>query len=277
MRCNWQAYLNLVPPAYRREVDMLGRENLQELRLRLNRAPELLMQGGSRSLTRPVQPEDLQYCVSAASRYSPWAAATVSRGYLTGPGGHRLGLCGEAAVKDGQVQSIRNLTSVNLRAAREFPGIANRFRDLRGSVLIIGRPGSGKTTLLRDYIRVCSDVLGETVCVVDERMELFPPGNGFETGAHTDVLSGWNKAEGTEAAIRNMNPDTVAVDEITAETDCRALLYGGWCGVRLVATAHASSRQELLTRPVYRPLAESGLFEHLIVLGRDKTGSRETL
>ena len=52
--------------------------------------------------------------------------------------------------------------------------IAKLIADRKGSVLIIGRPGSGKTTLLRDLIRQRSDRVGDTVCVVDERCELFP-------------------------------------------------------------------------------------------------------
>ena len=39
MACNWQAFLNLVPPRLRGEVDKLGKEQLQELRLRLQGEP----------------------------------------------------------------------------------------------------------------------------------------------------------------------------------------------------------------------------------------------
>ena len=74
-----------------------------------------------------------------------------------------------------------------------------------------------------------------------------------------------------------MGPDTIAIDEITAYEDCQALLQAGWCGVSLLATAHAGSREDLLRRPVYRPIIESGLFDTLLVLSGDKTWHAERL
>ena len=68
-----------------------------------------------------------------------------------------------------------------------------------------------------------------------------------------------------------MNPDYVAVDEITAEYDCEGLLHAGWCGVAVLATAHAGNKEELYKRPMYKPLLESGLFDTLVVMHPDKS------
>lgn len=274
MRCAWQAYLNLLPPRLRKDVDNLGRDTLQELRLRLNMPPELVTGTGSRWLTEPVSAEDLKFCVNIASRYSPWAAATSADGYITAQGGHRIGLCGEATVSGSVMTGISSLTSLCLRVARDFPGIARKASALEGSVLILGRPGSGKTTLLRDLIRQRSDKGQGSVAVVDERRELFPvsdAGYSFPIGKCTDVLSGSKKSQGIEAVLRSMGPATIAVDEITAQEDCQALIHAGWCGVELMATAHASSLQELYTRPVYKPIVQSRLFETVIILRPDKS------
>ena len=246
---------------------MLGRERLQELRLRLGLPPELIRQEDRIRLNRSVTAEDLSYTVNAASRYSPWSAATAAKGYITAPGGHRIGLCGEAVVQGGEMTGIRRVTSLCIRVARDFSGICGSLKRLTGSVLILGRPGSGKTTLLRDVIRQWSEF--ENVAVVDERGELFPM--GFDTGPRTDVLTGCGKAQGLDVLLRTMSPHTIAVDEITAEEDCRALIRAGWCGVRLLATAHAASREELLRRPVYQPLAQCGLFDTLVILRSDKS------
>ena len=280
MRCAWQVYRNLVPHWMRESVDRLGRDTLQVLRLRIDAPPELKLRNGNYFLDKPVREEDLKYCVNIASRYSPWASTTVRKGYITAQGGHRLGLCGDAVISEGRMTGIRNLTSVNLRVARDFPGIAKDIGKHIGSVLIIGKPGSGKTTLLRDMIRTRSDEHDGCVAVVDEREEIFPKAENemcFSVGKHTDVLSGCPKPEGIEAVLRNMSPDTIALDEITADEDCRALMYAGWCGVKLIATAHAGSRQDLLSRPVYRPLIESRLFELLVVLHEDKTWHYERM
>ena len=78
-------------------------------------------------------------------------------------------------------------------------------------------------------------------------------------------------------ALRTMGPKCIAVDEITAAEDCQSLISAGWCGVELLATAHAASCEDLKKRPVYRPLAESGLFEQAIILSRDKSWRMERM
>ena len=273
MNCAWKELLGILPPAIRRDVDSLGRDRGQCLRLRLGQAPELCCGCGSRSLPGRVTGEDLQYVVNAASRYSPWNAATAARGYLTAPGGHRIGLCGEAVVRDGAVTGIRELTSLCIRIARDFPGIAAGLGDIRGSVLILGAPGWGKTTLLRDLIRQIS--LRETVAVVDEREELFP--RGFDRGCHTDVLSGCAKDPGLDMVIRTMGPASAAVDEITSQADTQALLRGANCGVRLLAAAHAASPEEFRKRQIYRPLVEAQIFSAILMLHADQTMERMDL
>ena len=132
---------------------------------------------------------------------------------------------------------------------------------------IAGGSGSGKTTLLRDFIRQLSYI--ECISVVDERGELFPV--GYSRGDQMDVLIGCQKVEGLERVIRTMTPDTVAVDEITAEADTQALLQAAWCGVRLIATAHAASREDLRNRQIYRPLLDKQLFSTLVIMQPDKS------
>lgn len=274
MKCAWQAFINLLPVWMRESVDKQGKENLQELRLRLNSPPEQITKNGSYWLDRCVSAEDLHFCVNLASRYSPWAAGTTSRGFITAPGGHRIGLCGSAVTEDGCVSGISNLTSLCLRVARDFPGIAEKAAVYNGSVLIIGKPGSGKTTLLRDFVRQRSNNDNGCVAVVDERREIFPQTHNqfcFSVGRHTDILSGCHKKQGIEAVLRSMGPDTIAVDEITASEDCEALIHAGWCGVKLIATAHAGCRQDLFDRPVYQPIIRSGIFDTLIVMNADKS------
>ena len=278
MRCAWQAYLNLLPSWMRPVVDEVGERNLQELRMRIGAPPKMVLNGSTQTFGRAVIPEDLTYCVNAASRYSPWAAGTAAHGYLTTPGGHRLGICGSVVISDGVLTGIRTPTSLCLRVARDFPGIARNAFEPNRSVLIIGKPGSGKTTLLRDLIRQVSNIGQQNVSVVDERGELFPVVRDqfvFQCGEHIDVLTGCPKVTGVEMVLRTMGPSYIAVDEITAESDCAALVHAGWCGVKLLATAHAGSREDLLSRPVYKPLLDYGLFDILLILKADKTWTME--
>jgi len=273
MRCAWQAYLNLLPTWMRPEVDKLGSETLQELRLRTGRPPQLITAAGSQYLEREVRNDDLDYCVNAASRYSPWSSATIANGFITAQGGHRMGICGDVAIVNEKISTVTSITSLCVRVARDYPGIGFRAANIKGSILIIGSPGRGKTTLLRDLIRQKNTLYG-AIAVVDERRELFPVVNGsfcFPPGRQTDVISGCNKNDAIEMLIRTMNPQWIAVDEVTAEEDCDALIRAGWCGVSLLATAHAETLQDFLNRPVYKPLIACKLFKNIIVMQPDKS------
>lgn len=273
MTCRWQELLSILPPWMRERVNYIGRETLQELRLRVEAPPELVLSGQSRWLDRLITMEDIQFCINAASRYSPWAADSQSLGYLTASGGHRIGLCGQMISKDGKVTGFRSLSSICIRIARDFPGISSGICGEGRSVLILGAPGWGKTTLLRDLARVLSQK--HSVSVIDSREELFP--SGFQRGKRMDVLSACPKDTGIEMALRVMGPEIIAVDEITAGEDCAALRQAAGCGVKLLATAHAGSVEEFRRRPIYRPLWEAGIFDTCIVLLKDKSFREERM
>lgn len=266
MICAWKELLSVLPLWMRREVDDCS-ETAQDIRLRLGAPPEVVCCENSNWLRGSVTSEDLNFVINAASRYSPWAAATISQGYLTAPGGHRIGICGEAVMKEGRMTGIRNVSSLCIRVARDFPGLAEGLLNLIGSILILGAPGWGKTTLLRDLIRQKSNA-GHHISVVDERGELFP--TGFSMGDRTEVLTGCPKTQGIEALLRTMGPQIIAVDEITAIQDCEALRQAAWCGVNLLATAHASSLSDYLHREVYAPLVKQNLFDNIIILHADR-------
>lgn len=267
MICAWKELLSILPPWLKAALLPYEKSILQEIRIRVNCPPELVVAGKSLWLSRPAAQEDLRFLINTASRYSPWAATTVSQGYLTAPGGHRIGLCGDAIMKDGSFTGFRTIKSVCIRIARDFPDTI-RDQNLAGkSILILGAPGSGKTTLLRDIARkIAQDSM---VCVVDERLELFP--DGFPQGKKMDILSGCPKSIGIEIALRTMGPACIAVDEITSAADCQALIQAMFCGVSLLATAHAGGMPDFLRRPVYAPLRQTKLFDLFFVLHADKT------
>lgn len=272
MMCQWERALGILPLWLRPEVNELGKDRLQELRLRINAPPELNLGSKRIFLKRNISREDLLFCVNTASRYSPWAAETIAKGYLTIEGGHRLGLCGEAVCRSGAVTGIREVRSVNLRIARDFPGIASRVRP-GGSLLIVGAPGWGKTTLLRDLARQIAEK--ETVSVVDERGELFP--EGMKTGLHMDILTGCGKSQGIDMMLRTMGPEWISVDEITNPEDAAALIQALGCGVRLLATAHGQTLEGIRHRPAYRPLLEQKVFQTILFMNPDKSFRTERM
>ena len=60
--------------------------------------------------------------------------------------------------------------------------------------------------------------------------------------------------------LRAMNPQIIAVDEITVREDLRAIAMAAGCGVGLLATIHAADVTELAQKPLYRQLLEERVF-----------------
>ena len=237
------------------------RQMAEEFRLRAGQPLVVLLPEGERSLGAAVTPEDLETLCDLATDYSRYAAEeTLREGYLSVRGGFRVGLCGTAVMREGEIVQLRNLFSASVRIARQVKGAADGLlpRLCQGGrltdTLILAPPGLGKTTLLRDLIRQVSDGTDcepLRVALADERGEVAALYQGLpqlDVGAHTDVLDGCPKAQGLMLLLRAMNPQVLAVDEITAPEDAAALEMAANCGVSLLCTAHAGSLEELKAR-----------------------------
>ena len=83
----------------------------------------------------------------------------------------------------------------------------------------------------------------------------------------TDVLDGYPRAEGIVQALRVLAPTTLVCDEIATDADADAILLAAGCGVRMLASAHAGSIEELLHRRVLAPLLEADVFRWAVLLG----------
>lgn len=152
-------------------------QQLQEIRLRVGKPVLLYIDGreffqeeSGDVVCRTDRPavtaqEDLDQLIAYACSYSMYAfEEEISRGYLTLPGGHRMGLTGEAVLTDSdRVRNIKHISCVNIRISHEIRGAADAvlpflYRDGHFlNTLILSPPGCGKTTLLRDIVRQVSD------------------------------------------------------------------------------------------------------------------------
>ncbi|NMB00933.1 MAG: AAA family ATPase [Firmicutes bacterium] len=279
---------NYLSPSVREIIYQLALPSLEEIRLRLNRPLMVKDRSGFMYLSPDGQPcqaeygylvtkDDMERTLQLITENSWYAwEQEILGGYLTLPGGHRVGLGGQAVYSGGHLKTIRNISSLNFRQARAVVGAADPIINkivtpaparVR-STLIVSPPGCGKTTLLRDLTRQIAN-RGFQVVVIDERSEIASSFRGvpqLDVGTQTDVLDGYSKEVGVSHALRGLGPEVVVTDEIGHPEDAWILAELARGGVKVMATCHGSSWEQLKTRGWVRE--SLGIFELVVILSR---------
>ncbi len=285
--------LNYMPEHLRRMLSVAFAEagdSVQEIRIR-NRLPLIIAtQKGSFAVLPDgrispavggayiVENGDIQRVFRAICENSVYAfSEDIRQGFVTIRGGHRVGITGRASMCDGSIETFREISSLNIRIAKEIIGAANDILDKVllpdriKNTLIVAPPMGGKTTVLRDLTRQISDK-GIKCAIVDERGELASVYRGVpqnNVGVQTDVIENVPKALGTVMLLRTMSPQLIVTDEIATAEDCNALMQCFGTGVAVVASAHGSTSEKILAREVLKPLFGGIGFEQIIVLTKD--------
>jgi len=225
----------LLPDSFTSAVQKLSEETrlqTEEFRLRSGYPLSVSVNGAEQEVPcEPVTQTDLGILLERCTGASVHTAMdSLTKGFVTAEGGHRLGVCGIAGIRDGK-PVFRHFTSAVLRIACDIRDCAAPvLKQLPQTspfpgILIVSPPGLGKTTLLRDLIRELAHK-NYRIGIADERGEISGQGEhtrGFPLGRSVDVLSGISRSEALSMLIRTMSPQIAAVDEIGCERDMTSM------------------------------------------------------
>ncbi len=275
---------------YLRELPKEKLENLMEIRLRANCPPILRLAGKNMFLTKkhgiiPILREtkdilttnELWSIFTQISSYSFHSYEhQIKEGFITIKGGHRIGIAGDF-VESREDFGVRNITSLNIRIAREVIGAGDKLLHIfsdgkQKGLLIISPPNCGKTTIIRDLARsISSGRCGYclNVALVDERGELSGYSGGyinFDLGLSTDLVLGVPKAKAILQCLRTLSPDVIICDEAGSSQEIKAISEGLGAGVSFITTGHGYSVEDLYIRPTLKSLLDTNVFTHIALL-----------
>ena len=242
---------------------------VEEIRIRSGRRVWVCGGGKNLELEAEVSGDELvEILISACGGSLYSSAESIKRGYVFAGEGIRIGVGGEWTAG-----GVRNITSLAIRVPHrvriDVSCVRRLLKDFGMSrgLLAFSPPLGGKTSFLREAAReLASGDDPLRVVVVDTRGELEYSLGG---GLCIDVLSRYPRKEGLEIASRTLGAQVVVCDEIGAgEAEAICELHGG--GVPLVASAHAASLSDLLSRSGVDRLHSAGVFGAYLELFRDR-------
>ena len=252
---------------------------IQEIRIR-NNFPLILNLGqAEKIIDYKIEPKDIDYIFQKICENSIYSYQNqIVNGFITLPGGDRVGLTGTAVLKDEKIINFNYISSLNFRISRQIIGCSNTIineiinEDTIYNTLIVSEPGKGKTTLLRDIVRNISNGIegkfnGLNVSVIDERGEISATYKGCmknDLGIRTDVISDIPKSIGLRMAIRSMAPKVVVADEIGSRQDVEAIKFALCCGVKGIFTAHGKNIEDICKNLELNDLIKNKIFDKII-------------
>ncbi len=270
--------ISMLPREIVSQIDMQSVDKLKEIRIRVNRQAILRYLNDEKIINYIPNENNMIEILHRLCENSIYSYQNqIANGFITLYGGHRVGITGSIAMKDGKISNVNYISSLNFRIAKEIIGSCNNIlkyvitNNEINNTLIVSKPGCGKTTVLRDLIRVISNI-GFNVSLIDERGEIAAMYKGVpqnDVGLRTDVMDNVTKSLGMKIVVRTMAPDVIFADEIGTEEDVEAINYGVCSGVKGIFTAHASNYEEICNNINLNNLIQNKIFKKLIFLEKE--------
>ena len=256
-------------------LDEQTKSEIEEIRIYCGKVVQVIGRRKKFSLTGIMTAVELNTILNQLMQYSYYAyEEDLAKGFITIEGGHRVGICGKAVMENGKPTLLREISSLNIRCAKEILGCSENIMryiiDEKGklnNLLIVSPPGCGKTTILRDIARNLSQ-RGIKISICDERSEIAGMAGGcssYHFGPMVDVLDGCPKEIGMMMLVRSMSPQVIVVDEIGKAEDLEAIKTCIHCGVNLITTIHGCDMEDLKKSDIY-PAIEKKAFQYIVFL-----------
>ncbi len=224
-----------------------------------------------------VSPNDIKISFELITNSSVYAYNRyINEGYVTLPGGNRVGIVGKCCVDNGKIISVGDINSLNFRLACQHHGYIDTVYDelINGfapyNILVVSPPGCGKTTFLREFAYKLGYFNKKIIicAVIDERYEFACSYRGqsmLNIGESNFVISGCEKSIAVPMVVRTMSPDVIITDELSGCRDVEAAVYAKKSGCRIIASAHGDCVENSLLDVDFI----KNIFDKIVVLCSD--------
>lgn len=278
---------NILPESVNNGIEKISTKLLNEIRLRNNKPIQINVSGKNFYLSNngvtssPLdalicKPGYINHVINKISNNSLYSInEELINGFISYNNGIRVGVAGDVVSENGNIKTIKNISSLNIRVPHEVKNCSlNAYSYLveNGEVkstLILSSPGAGKTTFVKDLIYQCGKRNPNlNILVADERGEISAVSNYNDSDYinNADIYTNCTKQFAFENGIRSLKPDVIITDEINFDSDINVIKNALTCGVKVIATIHAGNIYDLKQKHNFNEILNAKLFERYVVL-----------
>ncbi len=261
--------LSFLPSRYLNYINEIDVDKLYEVRLRvgfkikIKIADKITYLGNGQVVCIEKDIDEIIKNITERSLYA--YNESLKKGFLTTKYGVRVGIAGQCVFDNGQVITIKKITSINIRIPHEIFGCSDNIYpfvcdNTLKNTIIVSPPFFGKTTILKDLIRKLDGSQNYSILVVDERAEF-----SSISGENIDSIKYCNKEYAFSYGIRSMSPNVIITDELCEKNDWLSVQKAVNSGVKVIASCHAKNLDEIKSNVNFI----TNLFERYVILDSD--------